>query len=439
MGVRLITDSLIAEKDSEHKLTSQQLSELKTRVLEIIDQLMNNPNEKEEAYLELPGKTKLWDIRDWARHHKGSYDAVVHVGIGGSGLGAITIVRAIYGKHTELFSDERPRFYAIDNIDPFTIRYILESIDLESTMFHIVTKSGNTLETISVFSEIWRRLYSALGDKAGSRIVISTGESGFIKDLASSIDYCFEIPGHLAGRFSVLSPVGLVTAELMGIDSEGLLAGARDAIKGMKSIDAGNILDNPAASFALFNYLYATQKGCNMVVMFAYSDRLYDLADWFRQLWAESLGKEKSLDGEMVNVGQTPIKALGTTDQHSQVQLYFEGPYDKVIYMLKPMNYGCDLVVPHSLGDDKRIKYMQSKSLSQIYHAALDGTMQALTESDRPVGLFEIDQVDAYHLGYLFMAFMVATSIAGKLYNINAYNQPGVAKPKEETKKILLG
>ncbi|HQG13661.1 MAG TPA: glucose-6-phosphate isomerase, partial [bacterium] len=236
----------------------------------------------------------------------------------------------------------------------------------------------------------------------------------------------FAIPPKLGGRFSVLSPVGLFPAACVGIDIENLVAGAREMAKRCCSPD---LKSNPAYALGGYHYILDTEKKMNISVMMPYSDALSLASDWYVQLWAESLGK--------AGRGQTPVKALGATDQHSQVQLYMEGPSDKVftfLYVEKFSSRNEETIVEEP---SEAFSYIKERTLSEILNAECEATIGALTKMNRPSMKISFPNVDALHLGEFFMLYQIATAFAGALYGINPFDQPGVELGKILTREIL--
>jgi glucose-6-phosphate isomerase len=227
--------------------------------------------------------------------------------------------------------------------------------------------------------------------------------------------------------------VGLVSSAFAGIDIKALLQGA--AAMRQRCAEA-DLESNPAYLNGLLHYLYMKQ-GKNISVMMPYSNSLYDFADWYRQLWAESLGKRKDIKGRDVFVGQTPVKALGSTDQHSQVQLYVEGPNDKVFTFLKVENFAVDYVIPNLHPDREEVNYLGGKRLGQLLNAEALATSYALTSAGRPNCTIAFPQIDEHHLGEFIMMYMIQTVFTGKLLNINPLDQPGVEAGKNATYMLM--
>jgi len=246
----------------------------------------------------------------------------------------------------------------------------------------------------------------------------------------------FPIPLNVGGRFSVFSPVGLFPAAMLGMDLNAMVEGCAAMDARCSRPDLG---ENPAYRRAAIQYLMDTAKGKVMSVMMPYADALRDVADWYRQLWAESLGKRLSLDGEEVHAGQTPIKALGATDQHSQVQLYREGPNNKVFTVLEVGNFGKTLRIPDTLPQVEGLEYLRGKTMNKLMAAELRGTLDALKASQRPVMRVTLPRVDAYSVAQLLYMLEVETAMAGRLYNVNTFDQPGVEEGKKIARRLMGG
>lgn len=280
---------------------------------------------------------------------------------------------------------------------------------------------------------IARGILEAYGLDPREHMLITTDpEKGFLRKLVKEEGFrSLEVPPGVGGRFSVLTPVGLLSAMAEGIDIDELHEGAKDAFeKSMKE----NILENPAAMIALTHYLYLN-KGKSISVMMAYSNRMIYLMDWYRQLWAESLGKRYNLKGEEVFTGQTPVKALGATDQHSQIQLYNEGPNDKVITFLRVENFDREIVIPET--GRAELSYLARKKLSELLLAEQTGTEEALRENNRPNMRVTFDGLTPYNVGQFFAYYEAATAFMGYLLEINPFDQPGVELGKKITFALM--
>ncbi|MEL6498345.1 MAG: glucose-6-phosphate isomerase [Planctomycetota bacterium] len=364
---------------------------------------------------------------------------LVVLGIGGSALGNIALQSALNPSTWNLLSDDErggPRLFVLDNVDPVNIGAVLDFCKahggLERTVFNVVSKSGETAETAAQFMLARTMLKDALGDSYGKNIVAVTDPAkGTMRTICDNEGFVtLPVPDGVGGRFSVLSPVGLFSAAACGIDIEALLDGA-DAMDERCSNEV--LSKNPAAMLATLLVELGQTKGKTNHVMMPYANSLYHMADWFRQLWAESLGKQFDTSGEEVFAGFTPIKALGTTDQHSQVQLYREGPNDKVLGLVEVGSFGdADLTVPSGLGVEN-LNYLEGQTIGTLLNAEKRATEYALVESQRPNFTIHVPTVDAAHIGEFIMLWQIATSYAGLMLGIDAYDQPAVELGKRAT------
>ncbi len=370
---------------------------------------------------------------------RGKFDNLVVLGIGGSALGNIALQAAL-NPYTYNFDSPRktPRMFVVDNVDPAYFGSVLKFCEqnggFKKTLFNVVSKSGETAETAAQFMVIRDLLKKHVGADYKSNIVAVTDPKvGTMRKICDSEGFTtLPVPDGVGGRFSVLSPVGLFSAAMCGIDINALLDGAA-------SMDAPcsreEMARNPAAMIAFLLCELGASKGKTNHVMMPYANALYLLADWYRQLWAESLGKQVDLSGETVYTGYTPIKALGTTDQHSQVQLYREGPNDKVFCFLEVESFegtGGDVTIPTGLGVEA-IKYLEGKSMTTLLNAEKRATEYAFIESQRPNFTIKWPRIDAYHVGQFIYLWEVVTAYAGLMLNIDAYNQPAVETGKVAT------
>ncbi|HYH79856.1 MAG TPA: glucose-6-phosphate isomerase, partial [Longimicrobium sp.] len=369
-----------------------------------------------------------------------TFSTIVVLGIGGSALGTIALRTALLHPFwNELDDEERefyPRLYVLDNVDPATIGPFLDRLDVRRTLFNVVSKSGGTAETMSQYLIVRDRLQQALGDGYVGHLLFTTDpEKGVLRQIANAEGIAtLPIPPSVGGRFSVLSAAGLLPAALVGVDVAALLAGAREMVA---RCETDELRANPAALFAALQYLAFAEKGANVQVMMPYSDPLKDIADWFRQLWAESLGKRKSRGGEDVFTGPTPVKALGATDQHSQVQAYVEGPFDKTITFLAVREQDVDITIPGLHGDLAELGYLGGHTLNELLNTERLATEAALAKRGRMNLTIELPRVDAHSLGGLMMLLQIATVYSGFFYGIDPMDQPGVELGKQLTYGIM--
>ena len=393
----------------------------------------------ELGFLDLPENTALHrQSTDFALRTKGQFDDVVVLGIGGSALGPIAIRTALLKPQwNALSSDERggsPRLHVLDNVDPRSIGALLDRLNLARSLFVVTSKSGGTAETMAQYLVVRARLDASVRAKALDHVVFITDPAkGALRAIAQSEGIpALEIPPAVGGRFSVLTPVGVLPAALVGVDTSALLAGAAD----MAARCAGDSLrENIAGVFATLQYLADTTLGRHVQVMMPYSDPLRDFADWYVQLWAESLGKHRA-SGD-AGIGPTPLAALGATDQHSQVQLFMEGPPDKTVSFVTVGEESVSIEIPSLHGDVKELAYLGGHRLGELLDIEQRATAGALAQRGRPNLTIRIDRVDPWHLGALFMLLEIATIYAGELYGVNPLDQPGVELGKQFTYAML--
>ena len=381
----------------------------------------------------------VWYVKEFAAMVDGRFDNILVLGIGGSALGAKALSEALLKPYWNYLDKEKrenyPKIFFLDNIDPDEITALLDILDLKRTLVNVITKSGSTAETMSQFMIIKDRLYELLGDDYRKNIVATTDkERGILRQLANEEGYkTFVVPDDVGGRFSVFSAVGLVPLALVGIDIDEVIKGIKIMDLALKNTD---INKNIAAQNALVHYLLDTKKGKNLSVMMPYSSRLKYVSDWYAQLWAESLGKEFDREGNKVNNGQTPIKALGATDQHSQIQLYNEGKNDKIITFIRVGEFENNLEIPN-IFEYTGLNYLGGKTVNRLINSEADATAVALCDYKRPNVTITLPKISEYYLAQLFYMFEMQTAITGELYNIDAFNQPGVEQAKNYTYALM--
>ena len=388
------------------------------------------PNLPEDAALRVALKAD-------ALASRAKIDDVVLFGIGGSALGPNMLRSALCPpRWNELDVAARggwPRLHVMDNVDPVTMGALFDRVDLQRTRVLVISKSGGTAETMSQYLVVREKL-EALGAGWPKTVLrfITDPEKGVLRAIAKSDGIItYDIPPSVGGRFSVLTAVGLAPAAFIGIDIDALCAGAaamRDRC------ETSDLSKNPAGVFAVLQQLHDQKNGRSIHVLMPYADALRDVANWFVQLWAESLGKVVPTGG---NVGPTPLPALGATDQHAQVQNFMEGPHDKTVTFISVTKLGRDITIPSLHSNFPDLSYLGGNTIGALLDVERRATAGALASSGRPNGVLHIPQVDAHHLGELIMLFEFATAFAGALYGIDAYNQPGVELGKQFTYGIF--
>ena len=374
------------------------------------------------------------------------FENVVILGIGGSALGARTLRDALLGPLWNEKDDEArehfPRIYVLDNVDPDTVRDLLSHVDIRRTLFNVVSKSGTTAETMALYLVLEGLLIDEVGpDRARGHFLFTTDPTdGPLRAIAEGEGIpSLPVPANVGGRFSVLSPVGLLPAAVAGIDTAALLAGAARADDRCRT---PVLRENPAGLMATLLHAAHGESGASIHVLMPYSNRLRSFTSWFQQLWAESLGKANDLAGNTVHTGPTPLRAVGVTDQHSQVQLFMEGPRDKVVVFLAITGAAGtggveDLEIAGHRSGMASVGYLGGHGLGELLDAERRATAEALRRRGRPSMTIEMEALDAESLGELFMLMSIATVYAGALYGVNPLDQPGVELGKELTYGLM--
>lgn len=426
----------------EHGLSARDLAAAAGRAREALAAVRGAVEKGRIGFCKLPFDSDLpVRIGRLAAEIAAGVDDFVVLGIGGSALGNIALHAALNHPYHNLLPRERrgdrPRIFVVDNVDPDFVRGVMDLLDLGRTAVNVVTKSGSTAETMAQCLIFLGEMEKRLGRREMKGRVIATTDParGALRRLALQEGYTLlTIPPEVGGRFSVMSAVGLLSAAVSGIDIAELLDGARRMHEACLREEPG---DNPALMLALLQYLSCARKRKPIAVMMPYSNALYPVADWFRQLWAESLGKERDRAGRVVNLGQTPVKALGATDQHSQIQLYMEGPCDKVVTFIGVAEYRMTLPIPRGPMDDEAFSYLSGRTMNELIQAERKATALALARRGRPNMTIELDRITPRTVGMLLYMFEMQTALAAELYDIDAFDQPGVEEGKKLTYAMM--
>lgn len=429
------TNLLAAMVGDAHGISAAEYKSQLRRGPEVVKAFRKLVDRGEVGFPLLPFQTAtLKEIQAFARKVRGNFDAICLLGIGGSALGAWALDCALRGPHPvqKPFSKANPRLVILDNVDPALVGAALETMDPRKTLVVAITKQGTTAETLAALLIVreW------MGRRAAQQTVaVTTPGRGDLYALALREKWpVFSIPENVGGRYSVLSAVGLLPAALMGLDAARLLRGAARMTEICWGTDPA---DNPALRSALLHHLLWTGKKKTIHVAFPYSNRLWGAAFWFRQLWAESLGKAKTRSGEIVQTGQTPVAALGVTDQHSQVQLYIEGPNDKVFTFWAVAKQPWEGRIPKARLRLDAFDYLAGRKLAELLDVERLSTAAALTEAGRPNCTFTLERLDEEHLGAFFQLLEFQTAYIAELLDVNAFDQPGVEAGKRFTYGLM--
>jgi glucose-6-phosphate isomerase len=425
--------------DGEHGLARGRLTELAQRFGAVQAEVRKRRAAGEYGFYQLveQGPT-VRAIKTFAEGLGQAHDHVLVLGIGGSALGTKALLNALRRPAWNEWDDEGrdffPRLTVLENIDPTSVAAALERIDPRRVLVNVISKSGGTAETMAQYLVVRGWLEQALGPAAYRHLVFTTDPArGALRELAQRDHIAtLDVPPEVGGRFSVLSPVGLLPAALVGIDIDALLQGARHALERAQSDD---LLENPSALYAALHWEADVGLGARIHVLMPYTDRLREFAEWYRQLWAESLGKRVDREGRTVHLGATPVAAVGATDQHSQVQLFMEGPFDKVITFVTVDDLGAEVTIPRS--DSARLPpdldYLPGHTLGELLRAEYEATSRALAQMGRMNCTLRLPDLTAATIGEALMFFQLATGYAGVWYGIDPFDQPGVELGKRLT------
>jgi glucose-6-phosphate isomerase len=381
-------------------------------------------------YSTLPEDSLLVDqIQKEAARYK-DIDNIVVLGIGGSALGTASIYYALkgpFGNSLRLTHGSAPRLYVVDYIEPDSLAELLSLIKNDQNLFVVISKSGATSETLAQYLFI-KKFFAK---KPTPFFMITDPEKGFLRELTTKSNLPnLPVPSGVGGRFSVFTSVGLFPLAVAGIDIAALLDGAYHCEQACRH---DVLAQNPAALISLCTHTLMQENNLSQVVMLPYAERLRLFSDWFAQLWGESLGKKYTLNGEEKFVGSTPIKSVGVTDQHSQLQLYLEGPKDKLIYFVDVDDFTTQGLLNDEKMDDERVDFLAGKTLQELMAAEKAATEETLRENNRPNGSIKLTTVNEYQLGQLYQLFMNVIPYMGALLNINAFDQPAVERIKQFT------
>ncbi len=394
------------------------------------------------GFLDLPyASDSVARVTELAGRFGESFDDIVVLGIGGSGLGAIALRDALLGPFWNQRSSEQrnhsPRLHVVDNPDPHTFRALMNQVDPARALFNVVSKSGATAETMAQYLVVRERLDELVGpDDAPSHFLFTTDATdGALRQIGKAEGFAMlPVPDNVGGRFSVLSPVGLLPVAACGADIGALLSGAAEMEQRCRS----NALNsNPAGTLACLMHNADVRQGRPIHVMMPYADRLRSTALWFQQLWAESLGKTTRRSGEEKPTGPTPLAALGPRDQHSLLQLLMEGPADKVVLFIAVDDPGATVLIPHRHPEVDALSYLGGHSLGELLATEYTATAEALRRAGRPNATIHLPAVDAHALGQLIMLLEIATVLAASLYGVDPLDQPGVELGKQLTYGLM--
>ena len=381
----------------------------KSKLQSLIDKINTAKLSGSMPFLTLPmSSADLEEIEFIAEKFRNKFERLIVFGVGGSSLGARALVES-----SDIYSSHKSPIF-VDASDPLTFEMALRGCPLEKTGFLVISKSGSTLETTM-------QMLLILSDApVDNFIFISAPGDNPLRRVAR--EYNIKVIDHdpnLVGRFSVMSPVGLIPAAYAGIDIRAVRRGAQNILNRFFDIETAE--DN-TPFFAAAASVVLARFGININVMMPYIDRLKTFTLWHRQLWAESLGKD--------GLGMTPLVASGSADQHSQLQLYLDGPRDKLFTIICMDSSDKKFNVSNNLAQVAGMPWLADKGMASLNNAMAEATIEALISQGMPVRKILLSGLDDYLIGELMMHYMLETVIAAEMLGVNAFNQPAVERVK---------
>ncbi len=425
---------LLGSDGSEGFISTNEFNGYAQKYAGVFEQLKISLKERKSPLtLSLAEEDAIPGIKELAQKIKSKYENVLVLGIGGSALGARAVLQFLKGPFYNMEKHDEPRLFILDNLDPLLVDKLERLIDLKKTALIYTSKSGSTPETAAQFIYFYKKYKEAGGEIKDIVIICDKADNG-INHIALDLGcHLLHIPKDLPGRYSVLSSVGFLPSEIAGVDSSRLLAGARAVHR--------SIIDNPPENnslFALGTCLYELAlKGKAIHVLFNYSSFLFEFGLWFVQLWAESLGKRLSNNGEVVNAGTTPLTSLGATDQHSILQLFKEGPADKVIGFVKVESFPGNIHLSGEFPKEKEYSYFAGHTMAEQLGIEQLSTEMSLVGAGTPCYRIVVKDISPESLGALFYFYEALVVFSAGLWDINPYNQPGVEEGKNITYSLM--
>lgn len=428
------TNCLASSIGATHGLTDQEIDTLVAKFPKHHENIEELRASGESAFFDLPYQD-LGQLDGLVKQHKGKWENLVVIGTAGATIGVSCISSALCPEHWNLLTatarKKGPRLFVLDNADPQSAADLFTVIDPKKTLFYVVSRSGNTAETNGVFMWLAELLKKKCGKTSLPKQVVIAGdpERPGLLDIAKQEKIpTLDLPPNLSGRFSILHACTLFPAALMGIDHKGLLAGAADMDKRCRHDQA---MENPAYMHSLIHYLLTRKRRKTLHATMAFSNRLNGFVDWYSHLLAVSLGKMLNKKGKAVHVGPSPAQACGPAGCYGQMQLYQEGPFDKVTTFITVRDHKAEIEIPDSYGDQEAMAYLGGKNASTIIDQAYIGAAHVITAAGRPNMTIDMDDVSPESLGGLCYMMQLSTVMSAELYGIDAFDQPGVDLNKQ--------
>lgn len=434
MSLQLDYTNCLAEAiGATHGLTKSEVDTLVAKFPKHHENIDEQRANGECAFFDLPYQD-VGELKALLKKHQGKWDNLVLVGSGGSAIAAHSLLASLgHGEYNHLDPKTRkgaPRVFFARNPDPRYLLDLFDVIDPKRTLFQVVGRSGGTPETVAMWLWLQDLLKKKAGKAAMGQVVFATDkEKGALAEIArqEKIDL-LHVPANLPGRFGGLGATGLFLAGMCGFDITALLAGAGDMDKRCRH---GDPLRNPAYMHSLVHYLLTRKRRKTIHAMFAFSNRLHGVATWYDHLCAVSLGKMLNRKGKAVHVGPTPVDALGPFDLHGQMQLFAEGPFDKVVTFLAVKDPGAKVVAAPAYPKVEQAAYLGNVDFTTLLECGRIAAEQAITASGRPNMAIVLDAIDEAAIGGLTYMLMLSTAMSAELYGIDPFDQPGVEHQKQ--------
>ena len=409
----LFTQKLSNLSGLEKKIKSNQFKEAKNKFYSKIKSnsygFINDLYEKKMEY--------VYSFSDKLKNSEN----IIFLGTGGSSLGGKTLVSI---KSNFFLNKNKPQVFFLENVDQVSIEGLLDQLNMEKTSVVVISKSGETIETLAQFFFI-KKIISKTQNYKKRIFVITEKKQSTLKKIQEEENYFFiEHNKDIGGRYSVFSIVGLLPAAVTSFNIKKFVDGGK---KFLKFIENENNFDS--VFFSSLAMILLQKKGINISVIMPYVDNLNNLSFWYKQLWAESIGKKR--------MGTTPVNSLGTVDQHSQLQLFLDGPRDKFYTIIGRKQTNKQIILDCSFGKKNKIEVLHKKSLEILLRAEMDATIQTLKNKKLPVRFFELESINEESIGSLMMYFFVETIFSCYLVNVNPFDQPAVEEGKMLTKQKL--
>jgi glucose-6-phosphate isomerase len=397
-------------------------SELKSKVyLSTKKKIFKDISSKSFGFLKDIYCDNLGEITKLADHLR-NFENVLFLGTGGSSLGGKTLVSI---KENFFFKDSSPKIFFLENVDEWSISRLIMKINLQNTALVVISKSGETIETLSQFFFLKNEM-KEIDNFKKKVFIITENKKSTLKEIQEEEGFKFyEHKKNIGGRFSIFSLVGLLPASLAGFEISSFREGGKLFLKNL--IDDESFFDNQFFSTLCLMNLY--KKNYNISVFMPYSDRLDNLSFWYRQLWAESIGKNR--------MGITPVNALGTVDQHSQLQLYLDGPSDKFFTFIFEKKKKFNKKLDCSYGEDKNFSLLHNRPFENLLIFELRATIETLKQKKAPLRVIELDEINENAIGSLIMFLFLETIFSCYFIDVDPFNQPAVEEGKILTKEFL--